>query len=72
MKRIWLFGILVVVLYGCGQKQKNEVVVIEKTKTYHTEKCPRVNMAHTVQMHIEEAQSRGCKPCPACNPDSNQ
>jgi hypothetical protein len=54
---------------GCGSRRIDDVVVIEKTRTYHTDACPRVNMALTRVMSREEARSLNCKPCPGCQPD---
>ena len=61
-----------VVLYcGCTTAKKNEVLVIEKTKVYHTDQCARVRMAHTRIITIEEARNLNCQPCPGCHPDTN-
>lgn len=56
-------------LAGCG-KNPDEVVVIEKTKSYHTEDCPKVMMAKTEDMRREAAQKMNCQPCKDCKPDS--
>jgi methylphosphotriester-DNA--protein-cysteine methyltransferase len=50
--------------------KKAEVVVIEKTKTYHREGCPPTNMAKTKIMTIAEAKADNNRPCPGCKPDS--
>ena len=58
-----------VLMAGCASRGPNDVVVIEKTRSYHTDECPRVNMAFTRIMSREEAKSLNCKPCPGCQPD---
>ena len=56
---------------GCSNHlKKGEVVVIEKTKTYHREGCPPTNMAKTKIMTVGEAKADNDKPCPGCKPDS--
>jgi hypothetical protein len=69
------FGILVAILValtvlwtGCRDHSR-DVVVIDKTGSYHTEACPRVKMAYTEIMPIEEAHALHLKPCPKCRPD---
>ena len=65
--------IVVILLFsGCGKKQHDEVLVIEKTKSYHIDECPRVNMAEAKFMTIAEAKARNCKACPGCKPDERQ
>ena len=61
-----------ILVTGCSGFEKKEVVVIEKTKSYHTDECPRVNMARTKVMTIVEAQAINCKPCNGCKPDPRQ
>jgi hypothetical protein len=65
------FTLMLLVLFSCGRKP-NEVVVIEKTRSYHTEECPKVMMAKTETMLREKAQSMGCKPCDDCRPDGSK
>ena len=56
---------------GCSNHvKKGDVVVIEKTKTYHREGCPPTNMAKTTIMTVAEAKTDNDKPCPGCKPDS--
>jgi|GEM_PF-4110738 len=56
---------------GCSNHvKKGEVVVIEKTKTYHREGCPPTNMAKTTIMTVAKAKADNDKPCPGCKPDS--
>ncbi len=57
---------------GCASGASDKVVVVEKTKSYHRDDCPRVMMAHAVWMTREEAQALDCKPCPGCRPDSRR
>jgi hypothetical protein len=59
-------------LVGCGGRRKDDVVVIEKTKSYHTDQCPRVNMANTKTMTVEEARAMNCQPCKGCRPDTKE
>ena len=64
--------IIILLFAGCGQKRHDEVLVIEKTKSYHIDECPRVNMADTKFMTIAEAKALNCKACPGCKPDQHQ
>lgn len=63
---------LILAIAGCAQRHRDEVLVIEKTKSYHTDECPRVHMANTRIMTASEAQAMNCKPCPGCQPDKTQ
>ena len=67
----FLLVILIVGIFlaGCGHQNPDDVLVIQKTKIYHLQKCTRVNMANTVSMSRAEAQALNCKPCPGCKPD---
>ena len=66
-----LLIVAVCLLSGCSNHvKKGEVVVIEKTKTYHREGCPPTNMAKTTIMTVAEAKADNDKPCPGCKPDS--
>jgi hypothetical protein len=56
---------------GCSHTAKGEVVVIKKTKTYHTPECRKVKMANTVEMTKEKAKLDHDSPCPLCQPDKN-
>ena len=56
-------------ILGCAQRRAPEVLVVEKTKSYHTVNCSRVHMAVTKPMTREEAQEANCHPCPLCQPD---
>jgi len=49
--------------------EPDQVVVIEKTKSYHTQDCPKVMMADTKMMSKEEAKKLDCHPCKDCRPD---
>jgi hypothetical protein len=56
---------------GCSRTlDKNEVIVIKKTDTYHKVTCPPVNMAKTTIMTVAEAKADHYKPCPAFASDS--
>ena len=71
--RVRMFSlILFFMLAGCGQKNDGTVVVIEQTKSYHTDECTRISMAHAKFMTIAEAKALNCKPCPGCEPDKHQ
>jgi hypothetical protein len=70
MKKSFLILVLLA-FFSCGRKP-NEVVVVEKTKSYHTEECPKVMMAKTEIRPREEAQRMNCKPCKDCKPDSSK
>ena len=63
---------VVLLISGCGHRLAHEVVVIEKTKSFHTDDCPRVKMAQTKVMTIAEARALECKPCKGCRPDSGE
>jgi hypothetical protein len=70
---ILILLIIVAAAMQCGctnHLKKGEVVVIEKTKTYHREGCPPTNMAKTTIMTVAEAKADNDKPCPGCKPDS--
>lgn len=68
--RIYIFvSVVSFLLAGCGQKRNDEVVVIEKTKSYHTDECTRVNMANAKFMTEAVAKALNCKACPGCKPD---
>ncbi len=56
---------------GCSQTANGKVVVIEKTKTYHTAECRKIKMAKVVEMTKEEAKLDHDHPCPLCQPDKN-
>ena len=66
---ILFFAAALLATAGCAARQRGEVVVIEKTRTYHTDACPKVNMAKTKIMTVAEARELHCLPCKACNPD---
>ena len=51
---------------GCGSAQGHEVMVIEKTKSYHRPECPPVHMARIQEMTVNEAKARHFTPCPIC------
>ncbi len=55
---------------GCSGRRHANVLVILKTKSYHTDRCPRVRMANTRLMTITEARALNCEPCPGCAPGS--
>ena len=59
-------------LLGCSSKSQRQVVVVEKTKSYHTTNCPRVYMANVRYMTRDEAIATNYKPCPGCKPDSER
>ena len=71
LKYLSAFGMLIALLSvstGCRDHHR-DVVVIEKTGSYHTDKCPRVNMANTEIMPIDQAEALHMKPCPNCKPN---
>ncbi len=71
--RVYIFPIVAMLMFAaCGQKHNDEVLVVEKTKSYHTDECPRVNMAETKLMTEAEAKALNCKPCPGCKPDQRR
>ena len=60
------FVVLGVSAGGCSGNNRNDVIVIKKTGTYHRSQCPPVRMARTTVMTVAEAQQKKIKPCPAC------
>jgi hypothetical protein len=62
------FALLLLLLTGCAGPGTREVVAIPKTHSYHTSRCPKVVMARTVAMTIEEARSLHLSACPGCRP----
>ncbi len=69
---VGLFLCGTMILTGCIKSGKDKVLVIEKTKSYHTEKCSRVFMAYTKSAMREEARSRHYTACPDCKPDKGK
>lgn len=68
---LWLILLgSITLLSGCTGRKEKEVIAIEKTKTYHREGCPPVNMAKTKFVTIAEAKAEHLKPCPTCKPDT--
>jgi hypothetical protein len=66
----WLMACcLFIAIVGCGGAHEREVLVIEKTKTYHREGCPPVQMAKAEEMTLSEARRRDFKACLICTPD---
>jgi hypothetical protein len=69
-----LFRILIVclglVLAKCSPVRRDEVLVVEKTNTYHIMTCSRVNMAEGRFMALEDARAAHYSACPGCKPDS--
>jgi hypothetical protein len=61
-------ALLLLALSGCAGRRHGDVLVILKTKSYHTDRCPRVRMANTRLMTIAEARALNCEPCPGCAP----
>jgi hypothetical protein len=55
---------------GCSGPHGRDVIVIQKTRTYHRAVCPPVNMARTTVVTVEEAQAMELRSCPLCQPDS--
>jgi hypothetical protein len=56
-------------LQGCSQG-KDRVLAIAKTRSYHTDTCPRIHMAHTQFMTAAQAKTLEYKACPGCKPDT--
>ncbi len=67
---ITIVPFLCLLIPGCSPAKSPDVEVIWKTNTYHTESCPKVNMARTVSMPLTEAKREHIRPCPYCKPDS--
>jgi hypothetical protein len=60
--------LLLPALPGCAGRRPGDVLVILRTKSYHTDACPKVRMANTRVMTIAEARGLNCEPCPGCAP----
>ena len=68
----WLTVLVLLLAFpGCAGSRERNVVVVEKTRSYHKQNCARVRMAHTRTMTLEEARALNCEPCPWCHPDSD-
>jgi hypothetical protein len=67
-----LAALFLVSAAGCAGAGSDNVVVIEKTKSYHRPECPRVKMAEVRTMTREEALALNCQPCPDCRPDAHR
>ncbi|MBI1804285.1 MAG: hypothetical protein HYR77_07445 [Ignavibacteria bacterium] len=65
---ILIISFMIASLAGCARRG-DCVLVVEKTKSYHTDNCARIHMAHAAWMTRDEARARDCKPCPGCKPD---
>lgn len=61
-------AVLLLLVPGCAGRRPGDVLVILRTKSYHTDRCPRVRMANTRMMTIAEAHGLDCAPCPGCAP----
>ena len=59
----------VLLFSSCENKSNTQVVIIEKTKTYHRANCPQVNMAKVEFVSLGDAKQKGMKPCLNCKPD---
>jgi hypothetical protein len=69
-RQVWLMACcLSIAISGCGGAHERKVLVIEKTKTYHREGCPPVQMAKTEEVTLSEAKAMKFKACPICTPD---
>ena len=69
MKPILLSLLFSLLLTSCAPKFDDEVVVIEKTRSYHRPNCAQVMMARATVETRAEAKEKGCRPCPYCQPD---
>ncbi len=67
----WLAILLTCLIFNaCQSKPNDTVVVVDKTKIFHRSSCPRVSMANTRIMSIQDALALHFKPCPDCRPGS--
>lgn len=67
--RYILMLVLLLAIPGCRGRSPADVTVIDRTRSYHTDECPRVMMALTRTMTREEARALRYAACPGCNPD---
>ncbi len=65
----FLFMATAPVLSGCSGSSEQEVLAIERTRTYHRETCRVVRMAKTIPMTVAQASALHFAPCPACKPN---
>lgn len=63
-----LSALIILAGLGCSERPRDGVLVILRTKSYHTDLCPRVRMAKIRLMTIAEARELNCLPCPGCKP----
>ena len=61
--------VLLFLFSSCGPKFDENVVVIEKTRTYHRPACSQLAMAPTTVETRAEAREKGFLPCLYCQPD---
>jgi methylphosphotriester-DNA--protein-cysteine methyltransferase len=61
--------VLLFLFSSCGPKFDENVVVIEKTRTYHRRTCTQIAMARTKVETRAQARAGGFLPCPYCKPD---
>jgi uncharacterized lipoprotein YmbA len=62
-------GVLALTLLaGCAAPRTRAVVAVLKTRSYHTAECPKVAMARTVRLSLEEARELRLNACPGCRP----
>jgi hypothetical protein len=55
---------------GCAGYPPKEVVIIEKTHSYHRPECTKVMMAKTQYVLLTADISKTYKQCPYCKPDT--
>lgn len=62
--------LLIVLLFAsCGNTRDDQVVVVEKTKSYHRANCGKLHMAHSTTISVADAIAQHLRPCPYCKPD---
>jgi hypothetical protein len=59
---------LLLLLACIGCHREAGVMVVEKTKIFHTRECARILMAHAVEMSVADALRLQYQPCPDCRP----
>ena len=62
--------LLVGVILTAGCTRPHEVVVIEKTRSFHRAECARVNMAKVRYVELTSDVLVRYRPCPLCKPDT--
>lgn len=64
-----IFMALELLALSCSGGRDNNVLVVEKMKSYHRASCAKLNMAETIRMSPDSARAKRIQPCPYCRPE---